>query len=67
LVVQVLNGKKVQEPQKKEQKKLKFDDFIMRVHAQTIIDMAITTLKKSIIMEKQSIMPLFIVLNLLKL
>jgi hypothetical protein len=67
LVVQVLKGKKVQEPQKKEQKKLKFDDFIMRVHAQTTIDMAITTLKKSIIMEKQSIMPLFIVLNLLKL
>jgi hypothetical protein len=37
----------------------------MQVHAQTTIDMA--TLKKAIIMEEQSIMPLFIVLNLLKL
>lgn len=48
---------------KKEQNKLKFIDFIVWIHAQAIIDMATTTLKKAIIMEEQSIMALFIVLD----
>lgn len=61
MAIQVQRGHGGHELQKKNQKQIKFKEFVMSIHVMATIDMGVATLEKITIIEDQNTMAIFIV------